>query len=493
MRKYLSLLLTAAVLIQLPACQSSEKPVDTQPSGSTSAPADDTSASEYVNPNVNYNGKTVTIAGYDYPANYIIRKYHIALEEENGDFINDGIVKRNRAVEELLNVNIELLPLASENRSSSALLEQYIMAQDDVITFGMQMCAGLPNLLTTEGMLINLRDIPTLDLAHTWWNQNANEEYTLFGKQYAAIGDISLNNLGAPVVTFFSKTLLEKNQLENPYQLVYDGKWTVDAMVKMAAEAAHDVNGNSQNDDEDFFGLACETDTINYMMCSAGVRFSDRDAGGEIIEALNSERTIDLVEKLVALIRDKTTTLYAPDWSHKYTTSVFTQLFIPKLMENEVLFLSQQLYIALDLRAMETDFGILPMPKYDEAQENYLSVANTWWSDHIVVPATNTDLDMTGHLLDAMGYYAQQYITPAFVDVSVIGKGVRDEDSVKMIHTILDNQIFDIGMIFNWGGMVGMMPGLINNSSSGFSAQWAAIESAVSTAMEKTVSMMKGE
>lgn len=493
MKKHLSLILLAAILLQVSACGGSETPNDTQAPDGTGTTAADTESSEYVNPNVDYNGKTVTISGYDCPGKYVIQKYHMALDEENGDIINDAIVKRNRAVEEALNVNIELVSLTIDDRNNSAVLEKYIMAQEDVITFGTQMGAGLSKLLTTDGMLIDLNKIPTLDLTHTWWNQNANEEYTIEGKQFAAIGDVNLFNLGAPVVLFFSKTMADENKLENPYQLVYDGKWTLDAMSKMVVDVAYDVNGNAENDEEDNFGLACEKDSIFYMMYSAGVRYSNRDAKGEIFASLNTEQTIDLAETIVPLMRNKKTTLYVPDWSSKYTTSVFTQLFVPKLMADELLFLSNQLYIALDLRAMETDFGILPMPKYDEAQENYLSIANTWWSDHVVVPATNTDLEMTGHLLDAMGYYSQQHITPAFIDQSVIGKGVRDEDSVEMINLILENQIFDIGLIFNWGGMTGMLQEMASSGTPSFASSWAGIEPAVLAAMEKTISMLKGE
>ncbi|MBQ2708879.1 MAG: hypothetical protein IJF67_11485 [Clostridia bacterium] len=493
MKKHTSLILLAAILLQLTACGGSENSNDTHAPDTTSAGTAESAPSEYTKPDVTYNGKTVTITGYDYTGNYVIRKYHIALDEENGDIINDAIVKRNRAVEEALNVNIELVSLTSNDRNNAAVLEKYIMAQEDVITFGTQMSAGLSNLLTTDGMLVDLNDISTLDLTHTWWNQNANEEYTIEGKQFAAIGDVNLFNLGAPVVLFFSKTMVDESKLENPYQLVYDGKWTLDAMSKMVADASHDVNGNSENDEEDNFGLACEGDSIFYMMYSAGARYSKRDSKGNIHASLNTEQSIDLTETIIPMMRNKTTTLYNGDWSSKYTTSVFTELFVPKLMANELLFLSNQLYIALDLRAMETDFGIIPMPKYDEAQENYLSIANTWWSDHIVVPATNTELEMTGHLLDAMGYYSQQYITPAFIDQSVIGKGVRDEDSVEMINLILENQIFDIGLIFNWGGMTGMLQKMASSGTPSFASSWAGIEPAVLAAMEKTVSMLKGE
>jgi len=195
---------------------------------------------------------------------------------------------------------------------------------------------------------------------------------------------------------------------------------------------------------------------------------------------------------LVTLMRNRQAVLYNSDWSKQFS-SVWSDFYTPKMMANEILFYSNQLYVSLDLRAMETDFGILPMPKYDEAQEDYISVANTWFSDHIVVPVTNTDLEMTGHLLDAMGYYAQKHITPAFVDVAVKSKGTRDEDSVRMIDIILENQIFDVGLMFNWGKITDMLENMVRKTNTNFASSWAAIESVVNTELAKTVAMLKGE
>ncbi|MBE6612259.1 MAG: hypothetical protein E7632_07185 [Ruminococcaceae bacterium] len=487
----MSLLILSALLLQCIGCGNSEAADDGQNFSSDDVTVTETAA-EYTVPDVDYGGKTVNITGYNYPGSIALLKYNIALDEENGDVINDAIVARNRAVEEALNVNIELIPLENNDRNSSKVLEKYIMAQEDVVTYGMQMNVGLGTLLTTPGMLVDLKTIPTLDLSHSWWNANANEEYTIGGKQLAAIGDASLYNLGAPVIVMFSKTLVQENHLENPYQLVDDGKWTLDVMKEMISAAARDVNGNTEMDKEDIYGFACENGTIYYAMFSAGSRFTDRDKDGTINLALNNERNAGLAANLVTLMRNRQAVLYNSDWSKQFS-SVWSDFYTPKMMANEILFYSNQLYVSLDLRAMETDFGILPMPKYDEAQEDYISVANTWFSDHIVVPVTNTDLEMTGHLLDAMGYYAQKHITPAFVDVAVKSKGTRDEDSVRMIDIILENQIFDVGLMFNWGKITDMLENMVRKTNTNFASSWAAIESVVNTELAKTVAMLKGE
>jgi hypothetical protein len=45
---------------------------------------------------------------------------------------------------------------------------------------------------------------------------------------------------------------------------------------------------------------------------------------------------------------------------------------------------------------MNTDFGILPMPKYTEEQDRYYCPVSLWCSNCIAVPKTATDLSRTG-------------------------------------------------------------------------------------------------
>ncbi len=494
-RRFLCAILAALLFLGVTACgKGGDTPsTDTAtaaPAAAATTTEPETEPPEYVPPTVSYNGQKITFTGYSYTGNWAILRYNVGLKEENGEVLNDAIVKRNRQVEEELNIKLEMVPLASGDRSKSTVLQKYVQAQEDVLTFAMQMEAGLSSILTTKGMVLNLKDIPTLDLDRSWWNQNANEEYTIYGTQYAAVGDMCLLNLGAPVVVYFSKDLIKNNKLDDPYKLVYDGKWTIDAMKTLAAKAASDVNGDGAPDKQDVFGFATEYDTLFYAMFSAGIRFSERDKDGTLKVTLYNEKSVNVAEKIVSFIRDKKTSMYYEEWKAGYSNA-HSDFFMPKLMDNELLFYSNQLLVTLNLREMESDFGVVPMPKYDEKQEQYLSIANTYFSDHVVVPCTNARGEQTGNVLDAMGYYAQQYITPAFIEQSIVLKGLRDEDSLTMINMILANEIFDVGLVFDWGGMVTMLRNLVVKNDTNLASSWASIEEKVNTALNTTVTGLK--
>jgi hypothetical protein len=94
---------------------------------------------------------------------------------------------------------------------------------------------------------------------------------------------------------------------------------------------------------------------------------------------------------------------------------------------------------------------------------------------------------MTGNVLEAMGYYSQQYVTPAFIETTVLGKSIRDDDSAKMVEMILDNQAYDIALLFNWGNISGMISNMEKDTGLGLASEYAKIEPTIKAEMQKTM------
>jgi len=424
---------------------------------------------------------------------YMVANYTmISHDEETGDVINDAIVNMTRRVEDELNVKLELYPLVNDDRNNITKITTPIYAGEDEIQVAMPLTIGLTKLLATPTMFVDLDSISTLDLTHSWWDQSSIEEYNIGGKQYSAIGDICFFNKCAPIVNFFNKDTLETYKLDDPYQLVYDGKWTLDRMIAMAKATANDVNGNQTVDaEQDYFGFIGEKTGVPFFMVGCGIRYSERDADDNIKITFYSERAAKILVTFIPFIREKSVCLYDGDYYSQYS-SPFMDLFMPTFMSGRSLFYSNQLLQALDFRSMDTDFGILPLPKFDEAQTEYYSTTNTYWCDNVVVPVTNGDLDMTGYILDAMGYYSQQLVTPAFIDTTVFGKSVRDEDSANMIQLIYDTQVYDIARLFDWGGMSATVHTMCADNNTNLASEYAKIEPNITAAMEKTMSELLG-
>lgn len=191
------------------------------------------------------------------------------------------------------------------------------------------------------------------------------------GCQYTVSGDICFFAKSAPVVNFVNKQMLEDYSLDDPYQLVRDGRWTLDKMKEMTAAASHDLNGNGDVDVDDSFGFMNEPSSVSYFMIGFGIDYSTRGSDDSIELSFYSDRAATAIEKLVPFMRDRMTTLYAQDYVSVYS-SPYEELFQPTFMSNRALFYSNQLLLALDFRNMDADFGILPLPKLDESQPRVL-------------------------------------------------------------------------------------------------------------------------
>ena len=93
---------------------------------------------------------------------------------------------------------------------------------------------------------------------------------------------------------------------------------------------------------------------------------------------------------------------------------------------------------------MDNDFGVLPAPKYDEAQENYQNVIDA--GKFMVIPKTVQDLDRTGVILESLSYEGYKSVISAYYDTMLKNKLMRDEDSIEM----LDKYIFPNTVVRNF-------------------------------------------
>jgi len=476
---------------------SADTPKDTAAADTTAAEtAETTTAAEYVDPGVNYDGAEIVIAAYSSDTYFWqAASYCDAFAaEENGDPINDALYQRNRKVEETLGVKITPYECDVSSRVIDTKLTPLILAGEDLVDAAFVVGSGIPNMIGTGDMLYDLNSIDTLDLSASWWDEKSVEQLTILDSLYCVTGDISLYANFAPIVYFFNKQMVDDFKLDNPYELVRDGSWTADKAIEMSGKVGRDINGDGKRDINDSYGMLCENGSINYMLMGAGVRFSETGSDGLPKITINTEKTVDLIEKFIPYMNDRNSVTTSSHYTGMGFSNVFTEVFIPMFVENRALFYNNQLLVAMNLRDMEADFGILPVPKYDESQDEYITGANGSWISFILVPVTNSQLDMTGHVLDCMGYYGQQYVTPAYIDTTVLNKTLRDDDSAEMLELILDSRTYDIANYYNWGSInTKVSTDLVSGNRTDFASAYAAIEPNITAALQKTIDTIQGK
>ncbi len=495
MKKYIITMLLTSLILSLFACSApTGADVDTEASTdvqSSETVVDAETTAEYVAPTQKFDGVEQTVASYGVVSNWMSLKYTDAYaESENGDVLNDAIYFRNRDVEETLGVKI-LYHNMGDTLGDPSALSTMILAGDDIIDMAYLNSSSLPKVLGQD-MFCDLLSETDIDFGKSWWDHNAVEEYTLGDKLFCATGDIGLFLYYSPIAMFTNKQLVSDLNLGNPYELVKSGGWTLDKMIEYCTKAASDIDGDSQMTIDDRYGLLCEGKSLPILVQASGIKFSEKNADGIPEITVNTEKTINIVEKMVPFMRNKEINMISNDYSKQYG-SVFTELYLPLFCDNRALFYKNQLHISLNLRDMESDFGILPLPKYDETQDEYYGVLNDYFTTFITMPITNANTEVTSMLAEAMGYFGQKYVTPAFMDVTITGKTIRDDASIEMLEIIFANKVYDLASIYNWGGVYSLVTNLANKSQTDFASQYAANEAKIQAALDETLESLSLE
>jgi hypothetical protein len=257
---------------------------------------------------------------------------------------------------------------------------------------------------------------------------------------------------------YFNKQLGEQYGLNDQlYVLAEDGDLTLD-YIMTCAELSSSDDGNDVWDTNDTYGLY-----LNKFICRAMLTYFDipltrLNEAGEYELCFYNERTEDIYGAIHSYIWDNDFiyTNVAKGADGDFATGV--GMFI----EDRLLFLPATLLWSQELRQMEGEFGILPMPKYDATQTDYHSHSSDTYT-LFIIPSQANDPEFCGTVLDALSAESKYSVIPTFYDVVLKGRTTKDEQSIEMLDIIRDNLHFDFafahltamdGMWTSWGESV---------------------------------------
>lgn len=404
--------------------------------------------------------------------------YDIWVEELNGDVINDAVIERNRYVEETYNVKIAEY---KTNSTTLAEIQTEVKAGSGAFDAAMTHIENGANL-SQGGNLVNLYNLSYFDSSKPWWDARAVEDLKVMNGLYFATGDITVIDNDATWVLMFNKQMHEDLQLEDLYDLVREDKWTFDKFYEMIPAGSVDMNGDGVlkwKDDQ--FGFLTSGDSAYGLMYASGEKFilPDEEQIFKPIEDMN--RITNVVEKAAAIMGDKMLTFQTG-----YEGSGSDDLRII-FEEGRGLFFGEVMQCITRMRESETQFGLIPWPKFDEQQEEFYNWIHTSAGRGVVVPVSQTDYEFVGAIIEAFAAKSMYTLTPAYYDVALTYKYMRDTESAEMLDIILASRIYDLGRIYNFAGVIGSIATVINNGTGGLASVWARSSKAFSRTLDKAI------
>ncbi len=366
----------------------------------------------------------------------------------DSDAMGSSIIKRSLAMEEKYKIKIVIEKDLAETHAAIQKMEtQYVSENNDYDMGVINTYAVAP--IATNGHLYDLNSVPYLDLSKDWWDQTVVEDLTIKDSIFYVCGDITTTVDDYMYCTIFNKQMYKEYVTDGTdvYQLVKDGKWTLDELARLTKLVNIDKNGDNVFDYEDIYGLMTWNDELYASVQAAGGRIAQVNDDGKLELCLNNAKNLDVMTKYMEIHTAPSTFNFQDENQLKGTSW-------PKMFsENKAMFFMTIMNEVSRFRDMTTDYGILPNPRYSADQERWYCTFSAGLASFVCIPGYQENIDRTGDIIECLGYEAVSTIKEGYYEKTLKGVHVRDEDSIDSLTILLDNKYVDVGHYYRIGGL----------------------------------------
>ena len=416
--------------------------------------------------NLSFSGTDITVAVMS-DDRYKMDWYSEAL---TGERINDLIYQRNLAISEKMDVNLQVVTDYNDG-SSVATLQTATASGDDtyqIVNFSSQYV--IPVL--QQQILIDLMETQYLDLDRPWWNQSIRQNTTMNDKLYLVTGEIAFHYLNGTSCMLFNKSLAEDLLKEDIYDMVFDGRWTVDKLYALSEQAYVDLNGDGIGDEGDQWGLVTDWNAALDAYYIAFDQPITRLENGYPTLCVNTEKMVNIVEQIYDLYWNNTGVL-----KHDNPGLIFTSgnsLFINGLIGT---------YTAYT-RDVDFNYGLLPYPKWEETQASYGAHNRNGYSQY-GIPKTCGSIDASSAVLEYACSENYRIIIPEYINTNLKIQYANDQATAMILDIILNS----IGVDFAfYSDIMYILREIIRNQQgANFASYYASKENTYNSIINKVV------
>lgn len=447
MKRLICFSLIALFLLQFAAC------TKTPDAGTDSS--DGTTTSEDTRPvvsrfgtvpeSVDYGGREITILSRA-DARF---KNEIYVEAQT-DNVSTEIFKRNRAVEEYLGVKLNVVTEATswgERTKFFSKIENSYMTGECEFDIVSAHAAAQIAPLSTRDLCVNLLDaesVPYLDLSQPYWPRDFVDEISVNGKLYVITGDLALSLIQNLFVIYYNEAVAATNGIEGLYDLVLEGKWTLDKLNELTNGLWKDLNNDGLRDPEDAFGFITTLgNSVDAYWLASNCPVTVKNDKGVPELAIKTVRSIQMFDKVYSLLVENSNVLSLAEDETGWATiaKIFTS--------DRSLFYAGFLSNAEGFVKMDSDYGILPYPKLNDEQESYRVMAQDGFSIFGIINNTK-NIEASSAVLEAMCAHSYSTVVPAYYEIALKYRYTRNSSEVtsKIIDIIHESTSFNFGILY---------------------------------------------
>lgn len=392
--------------------------------------------------------------------------------EGDGKAVNDALMERSLLLQGMYGILINLDATRSDGALATHLNNQHKGEKDfaDQIFFN----GNLTMNAAKKGQLMNLLTLDALNLKASYYDQRVQQDYRINDMLFQLTGDFDTIDELVTFGVLYNDNLYEGQgyyETEGtPYQMVENYKWTYQKMLDLAAPIL--ANEDNQLDINDTVGVCSENQAGYYFFLGSGLR-PMTNQNGNLSVNLNDATYYHQISEVLAAVSAICT---APCFSIPYRDFAANDEFKQQEAEankqmfigDRALFRTSSLSTTLNgMPNMKSDFGILPIPMYQESQQAYYCSLNDNANRPLVIPRFVKNPQESAEITEIISYYSRyggdESLYESFFERLTIAKICRKEEDRKMLELIFNNKAYDVDRVLDLINMHGKVTSYIGS------------------------------
>lgn len=288
--------------------------------------------------------------------------------------------------------------------------------------------------LGLEGLYHNFNDSPYIQWDEPWYYQNINVNAEILDQTYFLASAFLMDKLHAAEVVLYNVDMGRDNGISEKeiYSHVTNGTWTIDVFEEYASR----ITVEAGETEPEAYGCVTGGHGVRALMIGSDTPFVEKTSDGKQQIVYYNEHLVDVFNKVNTFI-NKRNYVVCDDSDAKLKwfpngDSLFALAYIGMMSEGDNL-------------NSEVDFAILPIPKYNSEQENYITDVQRW---EMVSSPIVADFERACLVLDALSYYTYAEVIPEYWDTLIGYRLARDAQVNQIVETIRSTITYDFTAIF---------------------------------------------
>lgn len=355
----------------------------------------------------------------------------------NSETMSNAVYSRNKQVEADLGIRFEYVSVNSNSKSPNVLaskVRQNATADKKDMFHIVSQPSYYSVQLILEGLYQDLAAVENnyLDLSRKYWTAGFMEASTVNDRYYFLVGELCTSVLDEMEVVFVNDQLVDDYLGGiDLHKLVYDKGWTYDKMLSLLAEVG-------SGEESGVWGMSLDVNSLSIDGMLGAMKMTTVEIGENGLPQvdINNDHNVTIVEKL----RD----LY---WNNQAVTNKGGA--IKHFTSAESIFTMNMLKNAENLYKSGIKYTLIPMPMYDDKQDDYVVTAHDEYSSISICASVGEDSKYTA-VVEDLCYRSHDTTYNAKYEKTYAGQYVQTLKNRKMFDYMFEHLNFSLGSIYSY-------------------------------------------